>query len=245
MTAALPAPRTRLTHSDPGLLVAGLIGLLAAWPFLTRASLPVFTDTEQHVYRTFEILSAWRAGVPYVRWAPDLFHGFGYPVFNYYAPLTYYLAAAYGVFFGDGGAVAGVKFVYVFSAVAGAVGMYAWRRSAGEGLGALLASAAFALSPFLVALEPHGLGHTPQLLAIALAPWPFWAFGRLLSAPSPMRTVVAAVALAASLLAHNIMALFVLALLGAWLAWSLTQAPGQRGRQRPARAAPRERVLGS
>ena len=182
MKAASQPPRGHPIHTqrprlDPGWLTAALIGLLAAWPFLTRPSLPVFTDTEQHVYRTFEILAAWRAGVPYLRWAPDLFHAFGYPVFNYYAPLAYYLAAAYGLPRGEAGAVAGIKFVYVLSAVLGAVGMYGWRRSAGGGLAALVASAAFALSPFLVALEPHALGHAPQSLAIALAPWLFWAFG--------------------------------------------------------------------
>ena len=80
---------------DAGLLAALLIATLAAWPFLSRASLPTFTDAEMHVYRTFEILSAWRAGVLYLRWAPDLFYAFGYPVFHYYAPLSYYLGAAY------------------------------------------------------------------------------------------------------------------------------------------------------
>src|SRR4026207_1653260 len=81
---------------DPGLLVAALIATLAAWPLLSRARLPVFTDAELHVYRTYEIISAWRAGVFYLRWAPDLFYGFGYPVFHYYAPPSYYLAAAHG-----------------------------------------------------------------------------------------------------------------------------------------------------
>src|SRR5260221_8127699 len=125
-------PRAAPSRRSPALLVKwrsidpawiAVIGLatLAAWPFLTRHSLPTFTDAEMHVYRTFEILSAWRAGVAYLRWAPDLFYGFGYPGFNYYAPLSYYLGAAYGALFG--GAVAGVKFVLVASAYLGAAGV--------------------------------------------------------------------------------------------------------------------------
>src|SRR5688572_7296889 len=108
----LPA-HPQLSRLDWGLAVALLIAVVAAWPLLTRASLPTLTDAHHHVHRTYEILSAWRAGIAYLRWAPDFFYGYGYPVFNYYAPLTYYLAAAYGLLFGP---VAGVKFVLVASA---------------------------------------------------------------------------------------------------------------------------------
>ena len=75
---------------DPAWVVVFGLATLAAWPLLTRHSLPTFTDAEMHVYRTYEILAGWRAGVPYLRWAPDLFYAFGYPVFHYYSPLSYY-----------------------------------------------------------------------------------------------------------------------------------------------------------
>src|SRR6266436_4078117 len=107
----LAAPLSRVRSIDPTWIAVFGLATLAVWPFLTRHSLPTFTDAEMHVYRTYEILAGWRAGVPYLRWAPDLFYAFGYPVFHYYAPLSYYLGAAYGVIWG--GAVAGVKFVLV------------------------------------------------------------------------------------------------------------------------------------
>ena len=44
-----------------------------------------------HVYRTFELDRAWREGVLFPRIAPDFAYGYGYPIFNYYAPLFYYL----------------------------------------------------------------------------------------------------------------------------------------------------------
>ena len=49
--------------TDPGLLVALWLATFAAWPFLTRAGLPTFTDAEQHVYRVYEVMEAWKAGV--------------------------------------------------------------------------------------------------------------------------------------------------------------------------------------
>src|SRR3990172_4275323 len=116
----------KLLAIDPGLAMALLLATFAAWPFLTRHSLPTFTDVEHHVYRTYEIMSAWKQGVLYLRWAPDLFFGYGYPIFNYYAPLTYYLGGVYGLVCCSptGDPVAGMKFVLVASAYVGAVGMY-------------------------------------------------------------------------------------------------------------------------
>src|SRR5690606_21107747 len=127
-------------------------------------------------------------------------------------------------------AVAGVKFVYVAAAVLGAAGAYLWLRAelagasraahpAGAAWPALVGSAAFAFSPYLMAAETHLLGHAPQLLALALAPWAFFAFGRLRRAPSAGRLALAGLALAALLLAHNLMPVIFLALLIAWLAW--------------------------
>ncbi|GAG35601.1 unnamed protein product, partial [marine sediment metagenome] len=74
------------------MLLALALALVAAVPFLTRPGLPRQTDAELHVYRAAELGHALRAGAFYPRWAPDFYYGYGYPIFNYYAPLTYYLA---------------------------------------------------------------------------------------------------------------------------------------------------------
>lgn len=208
---------------DPGLGVALLLATLAAWPLLTRASLPTFTDAEMHVYRTYEILAAWQQGVSYLRWAPDLFYAFGYPVFNYYAPLSYYLGAAYGAIFGGAfaPAVAGVKFVLVASAYLGAAGMYLFVRDRWGGLAGVVSAAAFTFAPYMLYIDPHGRGDAPETLAIALAPGVLWAFARLRRTASPGDVVIAAFVLAALILSHNLMALVFFGLLLAWLAWDV------------------------
>ncbi len=208
---------------DPGWGVVFLLATFAAWPFLTRASLPVQTDAEMHAYRTFEIIAAWQAGVPYLRWAPDFFYAFGYPVFNYYSPLTYYLGAAYGwACCGvDYGAAAGVKFVLVASIYLGAMGMYLFVRDRWGGLAGAVSVAAFVLSPYLVYIDPHARGDAPETFAIALAPLMLWAFARLRRTASPGDVVLAAVVLAALILSHNLMALIFFGLLLAWLVWDV------------------------
>ncbi len=209
----------RRIPADPGLLVTLLLASLAAWPFLVRASLPTFTDAEMHAYRTYEIMAAWAAGVPYPRWAPDLFYGFGYPVFNYYSPLSYYLGAAYGSV--AGGAAAGVKFVLVLSAYLGAVGMYLFVRDRWGGLAGVVSAAAFSFAPYVVYIDPHARGDAPETLAIALAPLMLWAFARLRRTVSPGDVALAAVILAAMIVAHNLMALIFFGMLVAWLAWDV------------------------
>jgi len=93
-------------HIDLNLIAVILIAVIAALPFLTRSGLPRHTDLELHVYRAAEYGEALRSGVLYPRWAPDFFYGYGYPIFNYYAPFTYALASLFAV---PWGVVAGAK----------------------------------------------------------------------------------------------------------------------------------------
>jgi uncharacterized membrane protein len=88
------------------------LALVAAAPFLTRPGLPHQTDAELHVYRAAELGHTLRAGAFYPRWAPDFYFGYGYPIFNYYAPLTYYLANLFDLLPGVD-IVGGVKAVFV------------------------------------------------------------------------------------------------------------------------------------
>jgi hypothetical protein len=221
---------SRLTlrfKTDPGLFVALLLATFAAWPFLTRAGLPTFTDAELHVYRVYEVMEAWKAGVLYPRWAPDLFYAYGYPVFHYYAPLTYHLAAAYGFVFG--GPLAGMKFALVSAAYLGAAGMYLLVRDRWGSLAGVAAAAAFILAPYVVYVDPHARGAAPETFAIGLAPLMLWAFARLRRRASAWGVIFAAVMLAALTLSHNLMSFVFLGLLGGWLAWEFAVRHGAQG----------------
>jgi hypothetical protein len=76
-----------LSWLEPGLLAALAFACVWAWPMLSRSSLPVLTDAHHHIYRTFEILQVWHEGILFMRWAPDFYYNYGYPVFEFYAPL--------------------------------------------------------------------------------------------------------------------------------------------------------------
>ncbi len=209
-------PRPRVWALDPGLLVVLLLATLAAWPLLTRASLVTLTDAHQHALRTYELMQGWRSGVPYPRWAPDFYYGFGYPVFNYYAVLTYYLAGAYGLLFGP---VAGIKLVLVLAAYVGPVGVYWFSRDRLGGTAAVVSAAVYAFAPYIALVNPLMRGAAPEALATAIAPLVFWTWTRLAQPGGRGFFLPAALSLAALLLAHNMMPFVYLALLAAWLLW--------------------------
>src|SRR5258708_11735567 len=67
-----------------------LAAALAIYPLLPPG-IPSTADGPLHLIRGVEFDTVLRTGVLYPRWAPDLAYGYGYPLFNFYAPLFYYL----------------------------------------------------------------------------------------------------------------------------------------------------------
>ena len=151
-----------------------MLAALAAWPFLTRPGLPRDTDAELHVFRAAQLGEALRGGAGYVRWAPDLWYGYGYPIFNYYSPLTYYLANLFTLF--GLGIVDAVKAVFVLGLFGAAAGMYVLVRSNWGARAGIIAAAAYVLSPYLLFIDPHMRGDLAEFFALALFPWLLWAF---------------------------------------------------------------------
>src|SRR5207245_1197343 len=74
-------------------LLAALLSF-AAWQPFVRPDFDVWQadDGEYHLLRVYVFGAAVKAGEWLPRWTPDLFVGFGYPIFNFYAPGTYYAA---------------------------------------------------------------------------------------------------------------------------------------------------------
>src|SRR3990167_10206008 len=77
-------------------LMIVLILLLSFWavsPFFTSGFFPIHDNTQ--VQRVYEMGKSLSAGMFPVRWVADLGFGYGYPIFNFYAPMSYY----FGTFF--------------------------------------------------------------------------------------------------------------------------------------------------
>jgi uncharacterized membrane protein len=226
--------RQFLHRLDPGYLVVLTVCLLAIWPFISRASLPQETDAELHIFRLAELSYLVRGGELYPRWAPNFYHGYGYPILNYYAPLTYYLGLPVELLpYLD--AVDGVKAVFVLGLLAAAFGMYGfvrdnWGRPAGYA-----ATAAYLYAPYVLYIDPHARGVLAESFSLGVFPLALWALDRLGRGVSAPRLITAVFLTAALVLSHNLMGMLFWGVLLAWVGWRAASGEWRGARSRGAR----------
>jgi hypothetical protein len=210
--------RESIRRFDSGFILVLLLCLVAVWPFISRPSLPAETDAELHVYRLAELAYLAREGELYPRWAPNFYYGYGYPIFNYYAPLTYYLGLPVALL-PSLDAVDGVKAVFILGLLAAAAGMYGfvrdnWGRPAG-----LVSAAVYVYAPYIHYVDPHARGDLAEAFSFGVFPLALWALDRLRRRATARNWLAAAALTAAVILSHNLMAMVFFGMLTAWAVW--------------------------
>ena len=92
-----PQPAIRsLVISHRSLLIVHCSLLILLFPALQPLLTSDFTcgyDNAFHLWRSVQIARCLRGGYLYPRWAPDMAHGYGFPLFVFHPPLTAYVAA--------------------------------------------------------------------------------------------------------------------------------------------------------
>jgi hypothetical protein len=187
----------------------------AAWPLWSQPGL-VNTrgggDSPFLLQRLQQLTAALADGHFPVRWMPDANYGYGYPFFNYYAPLSIYIAA--GFRFLGFGLVGAVKLAQLAGFVTAAGAMFALgRRWLGSPRAGVLASAAYTLAPFhLVNVYVRG-DSLAEFWAMAFFPLVLLAADSLVRSGAGQSrcargpVVALALAFAGLILSHNISAL--------------------------------------
>lgn len=220
--------RGRLVSLAPIAVVVGL-ALLAASPFLTRPGLPHQTDAELHVYRAAELGHALRGGAWYPRWAPDFYFGYGYPIFNYYAPLTYYLANLFALLPGLD-IVGGVKAVFVSGFIIAALGAYLLGRKLFDPAAGIIAAASFTFAPYVVFIDPHARGALAEYFAVCLMPAAFYSLHCLMEDGGKIALLGSVLSPAAIVLSHNLLGLVTAGLLAGYWVWKVSSSGRERAR---------------
>jgi hypothetical protein len=186
---------------DWGLLLALLIGILAAWPFIMRPGLPRTNASENYAYLAADYASALREGRLYPRWSPNALSGYGAPIPHYFPPGAPYSAALIKVLFTND-TVRAVRIVFILGFVLAAAASYAFARRHSSAAAGLLTSALFVYSPVFASITPYIRGELSEFLALALAPALLWAVDRLLCGPRLFDYLATALVSAALLLTH-------------------------------------------
>jgi hypothetical protein len=216
--------------------VALLGGILLALQPLLAGHLPWRGDGLLHVYRLVELERAAGQGVLFPRWLPDLGYGFGFPLFNYYAPLSYYLLLALRGF--GLPVVAALQFGYALALVAISLGVFLWARAIFGSIAGLVAAFAAVYAPYVLYDALHR-GVLAELWGLAFLALSLAALEHHVRQRTGRTLLWLVLAYAALVLTHNILALTGSALLLAYALFLLGR-PGAPAR--PATSPGRERL---
>ena len=217
--------RRRLAVAAAGIVAALVVGTLFVWPLFGSAWYESH-DMVAYPVRAIEYVEAWKSGAWWPRWAPDLYGGYGYPLFNFYAPGLFIVSGIFMTF--GASALLGLKLALVLFTAGGAAGMFAavfgeYRRVDA----AAVAAAVFVCMGYHFTLV-FVRGDLAEYCATCVAPsviWAYRAIGRVPAARVPRMAIVAALLHAATLIVHTLTGQWLTELLAviagatAWSAW--------------------------
>ena len=131
---------------------------------------------DQHVARLYLLDQGIRQGYLYSRWVDTLGFNFGYPLFNFYPPLVYYV----GEFFHILGfsLTSSIKLVFISGFILGAVGIYLLAKRHLGRVAGLLASILYTYF-FYHAVLIYVRGALAEFFTLALLPFVFLALDKI------------------------------------------------------------------
>jgi hypothetical protein len=187
-------------HKIPGWLVAAVLPLIAILPTLNNEAIPATADGLFHIHRIQAMTLLLQSGDLYPRWIPWFHLGYGYPVFNFYAPASTYMGGLLGLI----GVPAPLAFnlLIALTWVIGSVGCYRLARRWLPEPAALLTAAIWCYAPIRLQAI-WNIGSLPALLAAALVPWLLLGLLRAARTPSSRSCAGLSLAWGALLLTHQ------------------------------------------
>lgn len=134
-------------------------------PILSKGYFSMHDDTQ--IARVIVMGKAIRNGQFPVRWVSDLGYGYGYPLYNFYGPLPYYMGGSLYAAGLDG--LRSTKVVMVLGMILAAITMYAFMRVLFGEIGGVIAGLLYAYAPYH-AVQLYVRGALGELWAYALLP---------------------------------------------------------------------------
>jgi uncharacterized membrane protein len=193
-----------------------LFALFAAQPLFVN-QLTCSDDSAFHIGRAVNLEALIDTGHFFPRWSPYMAHGYGYPFFNYYAPLTSYLMVAlHKIGFIYTVAFHIALFLCIWSA---GLATYLLARDWWGEAGGTVAAVAYLTAPYF-AYDILFRGNLAESFALALPPLILFTLHRALRRDKWLNgwALLAAASFAALMLTHNATALAVAPLIVAYVA---------------------------
>jgi uncharacterized membrane protein len=188
-------------------------------PFLRSGFFPVHDDTQ--VARVYEMAKGLTDGMLPVRWSADLGYGFGFPIFNFYDPLPYYVGGiieAVGV-----NALLATKIMMALGIMLSGVSMYFLGKEFWGKSGGVLSALFYMYAPYH-AVDVYVRGDVAEFWAYAFIPLVFLGLWKIYKEKKWRYVILAAVAFALIIISHNLTAMMVLPFLVLFTAYLFFKA---------------------
>lgn len=179
-----------------------VLSVLILWPnFLPGL---FFHHDDLQVMRIYEMRQCFSDLQIPCRWVPDMGYGNGFPLFNYYSALPYYIG---GILSYVLGLVNSAKALFVIPLLLGGISMFLLgQKMYGKDAG-FLAGILYMFAPYR-ALDSYVRGAIAESFALAIAPLVFYYILKIIDKPTRINLILGSISLGAFLISHNIMTMF-------------------------------------
>lgn len=189
-------------------LIGFLLTVVLLWP-LTKS--PFFSHQDDvQVIRLQQMDECFRDFQIPCRWVPDLGGYYGYPLFNYYAPLPYYAGELF--YFATKSLFVSVKLMFSLAFLSAYVFMYLAGRRLWGSVGGSLSAVFYSYAPYH-ALDFYVRGAMGEMWAMMLFPAILWALLRLYDNGSVGNILLVSLFSGGLVLSHNLSAAMFLPLI--------------------------------
>jgi len=201
----------------PLILIIFFSGLIT-WPLFISGYFSHHDNLQ--VMRIFEMRRCFIDFQIPCRWVPDMGYGNGYPLFNFYGPLAYYIGALASFVLGYIGAA---KLLFFLPLVFGGVGMYLLGKEIFGKLPGLVSGVLYLFAPYR-ALDSYVRGAIGESFALAIIPFVFYFILRMIRLRDRKNFVLATISTFLLFVSHNIMTLIFAPLIVLWvILWLYTE----------------------
>lgn len=201
----------------PAVVLERFYDLVSGYHFLPLMlvlllTIPAFKDTLQvgyfpmhddlQVMRQLMMDKCFRDGQIPCRWSQDLGYGYGYPLFNFYPPLPYYLGQI--IHFLGFSFIDTVKVLVALNFIVSALTMYFLAKEFWGRAGGVMSALFYVYAPYH-AVDIYVRGAINEAWAIAFFPAVFWSLYKLISTQKFFYVPISALFIAFLMLSHNLM----------------------------------------
>jgi len=183
----------------------GLIGLVAVIIILALRGL--MTDYLPDIHDITPLIwsraffEGTQSGWLYPIWLPQIWYGFGLPVFQFYAPLYYWITALFQSLGLD--VLYATKAVLALSLIGGWWFMYLWAREFLGRPASILSASLFIWTPYYLSLI-YLRGAFPEFFALSLLPLLFWAVTKLIKQKNLFYFIISTIVWVLIFLSHTL-----------------------------------------